>query len=127
MGIFSYIKTCKNEKAIQELLDKIGILFNHVNRLRGTSLHLFSAHELSSFEANLCVIVDYVREIEYICDNGDRKALRCSNYKNDRFPPQPLGVIIKDILERVIQYRSCMNQPTVYQEECDVFMRYNFG
>lgn len=126
MGIFGYIKTCKNEKQIQELLDKIGHILYNVESVRSKNLHLFSAHEISSFELDLCAIVDTVREIEYICDNGNRKILRCTKYRYDGVSCGPLGWIIKDILERVMQCRSCMNLPTVFQEEFDVFSRYKF-
>lgn len=126
MGLFSYIRTTKNEKAIQGLLDCIRDSLSKAERVRFRNLELFSTHEISTIESNLCAIVDMVREIENICDNGDRKILRCTNYKNDRFPPRPLGMVVKDILERVIQSRISMNQPPFYQEEIDVFMRYQF-
>lgn len=126
MGLFSYIRTSKNEKRIQTLLDEIGCIFYNVEIVENKNIKLFSASEIMSFNYDLCRIVDKVREIESICDSGDRQILRATRYDNRWFPRRTLGVIIKKILETVISCRSHLNEPAIYQEEYDVFMRYNF-
>lgn len=126
MGLFSYIKTSKNEKQIQNLLDEIGSLFYHIESVESRNINLFSVSERLSFKSGLCKIVDKVREIELICDNGDRQILRATRYNNRWFPRRTLGVIIKKILETVISCRTHLNEPTIFQEEYDVFTRYNF-
>ncbi len=127
MGIISFYKTCKNEKEIKSNLDRIYDIFFNVGQAEYKNPKLFSSSEISSFEAGLCVIVDTVRQIEYICDNGDRRILRCTNYRNRWYPPRPLGVVIKTILEKVIKIRNNLNIPPVFQEEIDVFMRYQLN
>ncbi len=126
MGLFSYFKISKNEKQIQQLLDEIGEIFYHVECVERKNLNLFSASEISQYKSDLCVVVDKVREIEFICDNGDRQTLRTIRYANRWFPRRTLGVIIKKILETVISCRTHLNEPPIFQEEYDLFMRYNF-
>lgn len=125
MGLFSYIQNTKNEKKIQTLITEIGMIFYHVECVERTNLSLFSAREISSYKADLCVVVDKVREIEHICDTGDRKILRSTRYDNRWFPRRTLGVIIKKVLETVISCRTHLNETPIFQEEYDVFMRYN--
>lgn len=124
MGIFSFIKITKDEKRIQALINEIGEIFYHVEPIERKNLNLFSASEISRYKSNLCVVVDIVREIEHICDNGDRQILRTTKYDNRWFPRRTLGVIIKNILETVISCRTHLNEPPIFQEEYDVFMRY---
>lgn len=126
MGLFSYFKISKNEKQIQQLLDEIGEIFYHVECVEHKNLNLFSASEISRYKSDLCVVVDKVFEIEHICDNGDRQILRATRYNNRWFPRRTLGVIIKKILETVISCRTHLNEPPIFQEEYDVFVRYNF-
>lgn len=125
MGLFSYIQNTKNEKKIQTLITEIGMIFYHVECVERTNISLFSAREISSYKADLCVVVDKVREIEHICDTGDIKILRSTRYDNRWFPRRTLGVIIKKILETVMSCRTHLNEPPIFQEEYDVFMRYN--
>lgn len=126
MGIFSYIKTSKNEKQIQALLDEIGNILYNVESVECRNINMFSASQIMSFKSGLCRIVDKVREIEYICENGDKQVLRATRYNNRWFPRRTLGVIIKKILETVISCRTHLNEPPIFQEGYDVFMRYNF-
>lgn len=126
MGLFSYFKISKNEKQIQQLLDEIGEIFYHVECVERKNLNLFSASEISQYKSDLCVVVDKVRDIEFICDNGDRQTLRTIRYVNRWFPRRTLGGIIKKILETVISCRTHLNEPPIFQEEYDLFMRYNF-
>ncbi len=126
MGLFSYIRTSKNEKQIQALLDEIGNILYNVESVECRNINMFSASETMSFKSGLCIIMDKVREIESICDNGDRRVLRATRYNNRWFPRRTLGVIIKKILETVISCRTLLNEPPIFQEEYDVFMRYNF-
>lgn len=125
MGLFSYFKISKNEKQIQQLLDEIGEIFYHVECVERKNLNLFSASEISQYKSDLCVVVDKVFEIEHICNNGDRQILRATRYNNRWFPRRTLGVIIKKILETVISCRTNLNEPPIFQEEYEVFMRYN--
>lgn len=126
MGLFSYIQNSKNEKRIQALINEIGEIFYLVECVERKNLNLFSASEISQYKSDLCVVVDKVREIEFICDNGDRQTLRTIRYANRWFPRRTLGVIIKKILETVISCRTHLNEPPIFQEEYDLFMRYNF-
>lgn len=124
MGIFSYIKITKDEKRIQALINEIGEIFYHVECVERMNRNLFSVSEISRYKSDLCVVVDNVREIEQICDNGDRQILRATRYNSRWFPRRTLGVIIKKILETVISCRTHLNEPPIFQEEYDVFMRY---
>lgn len=125
MGILSYIRTSKNEKRIQALINEIGEIFYYVECVEHRNLNQFSASEISRYKSDLCVVVDKVFEIENICNNGDRQILRATRYNNRWFPCRPLGVIIKKVLETVISCRTHLNEPPIFQEEYDVFMRYN--
>ena len=120
-------KLAKTRKRLNPIWIESMIFFFNVGQAEYKNPKLFSSSEISSFEAGLCVIVDTVRQIEYICDNGDRRILRCTNYRNRWYPPRPLGVVIKTILEKVIKIRNNLNIPPVFQEEIDVFMRYQLN
>lgn len=92
MGIFSYIQNSKNEKRIQTLINEISVIFYDVECVENSNLNLFSASEISRYKSDLYVVVDKVREIEHICDNGDRQILRTTRYNNRWFPRRTLGV-----------------------------------
>lgn len=126
MGIFSYIKTCKNEKEIQELLYKIYDLIRPCEGVEDTNPNLYSKSQIASIESNLYLIVELVRQIENICDNGDRHLLRVALYRSRWSNRDKLGVIIKIILEKTMAIREKLSLPPVFQEEIDVFSRYKF-
>lgn len=125
MGLFSYIQNYKNEKKIQVLINEIGVIFYDVECVEHKNINLFSASEISRYKSDLCVVVNKVREIEHICDTGDRSILRSTSYDNRWFSRSPLSMVIKKILETVISCRSNLNEPTIFQEEFDVFIRYD--
>ena len=125
MGIFSFIKTCKDESEIKNLLNHIYDLFLYVEPLEYNNPSLYSQSQLSSYESDLEVIVNLVRKIEKICDSGDRHTLRVTLYRSRWSNRDKLGVIIETVLEKVIAIRKNLSIPLVYQEEIDVFSRYS--
>lgn len=125
MGIFSFIKTCKDESEIKDLLNKIYDLFLYAEPLEYDNPKFYTRAQLLLFENDLEVIVNLVRKIERICDLGDRHTLRVTLYRSRWSNRDKLGVIIETILKKVIAIRNNLSLPSVYQEELDVFTRYS--
>ena len=126
MGIFGFFRTLKESKDIEALLEKINYIFSDYEYAEYKNRRLFSQPQINEIDVSLCRIVELVRSIENICDNGDRDVLRASRYHNRWCTRLPLWEILNISLGKVLKIRNNLGLPSVYQEEIGVFGRYKY-
>lgn len=120
MGLFSYIQEKKQCKEIQGIFDRISLIHRTVKYVNTSAL---KQTERTSFEWSLAALVGHIREIDNICIESNSNTLYHKEFSfqgNQR----TLIIIIKELLDEVVEIREALNVPPVYQEEIDLFDKY---